>query len=157
MFDGRLYIDSETYAIARAEYWMNVKGREEKAAARFVVKKPADFRFGVEKAHYRLYFKKQAGRWHFDYSRLELQFTARRKRTLFRNSYTIVSEMAVTDLRPEELKITNQDKVRFNDILSNQVSDFSDPEFWGSYNIIEPDQSIEHAIRRIIRQLKARQ
>jgi hypothetical protein len=157
MFDGRLYIDSETYAIVRAEYWMNVKGREEKAAGRFVVKKPADFRFGVEKAHYRLYFKKQGGRWHFDYSRLELQFTARRKRTLFRNTYTIVSEMAVTDLRPEELKITNQDKVKFNDILSNQVSDFSDPEFWGSYNIIEPDQSIEHAIRRIIRQLKARQ
>ena len=157
MFDGRLYIDSETYAIARAEYWMNVKGREEKAASRFVVKKPADFRFGVEKAHYRLYFKKQAGRWHFDYSRLELQFTARRKRTLFRHTYTIISEMAVTDLRPEEFKITNQDKVKFNDILSNQVSDFSDPEFWGSYNIIEPDQSIEHAIRRIIRQLKARQ
>ena len=157
IFDGRLYIDSETYAIVRAEYWMNVKGREEKAATRFVVKKPADFRFGVEKAHYRLYFKKQGGRWHFDYSRLELQFTARRKRTLFRNTYTIVSEMAVTDLRPEELKITNQDKVKFNDILSNQVSDFSDPEFWGSYNIIEPDQSIEHAIRRIIRQLKARQ
>ena len=157
IFDGRLYIDSETYAIVRAEYWMNVKGREEKAATRFVVKKPADFRFGVEKAHYRLYFKKQGGRWHFDYSRLELQFTARRKRTLFRNTYTIVSEMAVTDLRPEELKITNQDKVKFNDILSNQVSDFSDPEFWGSYNIIEPDQSIEHAIRRIIRQLKTRQ
>ena len=157
MFDGRLYIDSETYAIARAEYWMNVKGREEKAASRFVVRKPADFRIGVEKAHYRLSFKKHEGRWHFDYGQLELLFTARRKRTLFRHNYTIVSEMAVTDLRPGELKITNQDKVRFNDILSNQVSDFSDPEFWGSYNIIEPDQSIEHAIRRIIRQLKARQ
>ena len=156
LYDGRLYIDSESYAIVRTEYSLNVKGREEKAAARFVIRKPADFRMRAEKADYLLNFKQGDGDWHFDYARLELVFNARRKRTLFSHNYSIVSEMAVTDRKEEQFKITNQDKVKFNDILSNQVSDFSDPEFWGSYNIIEPDQSIEMAIRRIIRQLKAR-
>ena len=31
---------------------------------------------------------------------------------------------------------------------------FTDPEFWGEYNVIEPDQSIESAIRRLSRKLK---
>ena len=156
LFDGRLYIDGETYAIARTEYWMNVKGREEKAATRFVVKKPLDWRVRAEKAFYTLNFKLADGRWHFDYSRLELVINARRKRTLFSHNYTIVSEMAVTDRKDETFKIANQDKVKFNEILSEKINDFSDPDFWGSYNVIEPDQSIEMAIRRIIRQLKAR-
>jgi hypothetical protein len=34
------------------------------------------------------------------------------------------------------------------------VSAFADPEFWGDYNVIEPDQSIESAIRRIARKVK---
>ena len=46
--------------------------------------------------------------------------------------------------------------MKFNEILSDRVNDFSDPDFWGSYNVIEPDQSIEMAIRRILRQLKTR-
>ena len=156
LFDGRLYIDGETYAIARAEYWMNLKGREEQAASRFILRKPADFLCAVGKARYVIHFKEQGGLWHLDYSRMELQFNARRKRTLFRHYYSIVSEMAVTDARQETYKIPKEARVRFNDILSNQVSDFTDPDFWGSYNIIEPDQSIESAVRRIIRQLKAR-
>lgn len=156
LYDGRLFIDSDTYAIARVEYAMNVKGREERAAGRFVIKKPADFRFRVDKAAYFLNFKQGDGTWHFDYSRMELQFNARRKRTLFSHNYSIVSEMAVTDRKAEVFKISNQEKVKFNEILSDRVSDFTDPAFWGSYNVIEPDQSIENAIKRIIRQLKAR-
>lgn len=155
-YDGRIFIDAQTYAIARVEYSLNVKGREERASARFIVRKPLDFRFRVERATYVLNFKQADGRWHFDYSRMELVFNARRKRTLFSHNYTIVSEMAVTDRKDEAFKIPNQEKVRFNDILSDRVNDFTDPAFWGSYNVIEPDQSIEAAIRRIIRQLKAR-
>ena len=156
LFNGRIFVDNQSYAIPRIEYAMNVRGREEKAAARFVVRKPADFKIGVDRALYSVNYKETGGLWHFDYSRMELGFTARRKHTLFRHSYTVISEMAVTDLSQEPFRISLQEKVKFNDILSDKVSDFSDPDFWGSYNVIEPDQSIETAIRRIIRQLKAR-
>lgn len=155
-FDGRLYIDGESYAIARVEYTMNVKGREAKASSRFVVKKPADWKIDVEKASYALNFKPFDGRWHFDYSRMDLIFNARRKHSLFRHTYSVLSEMAVTDISHDAFSVPKEQKVRFNDILSDKVSDFTDPEFWGSYNIIEPDQTIDAAIRRIIRQLKAR-
>lgn len=39
-------------------------------------------------------------------------------------------------------------------IISDEASGFSDPEFWGAYNVIEPEKSIEAAINKIKRQLK---
>ena len=39
-------------------------------------------------------------------------------------------------------------------ILGDEASGFSDPEFWGEYNIIEPEKSIESAIKKISKQLK---
>lgn len=40
--------------------------------------------------------------------------------------------------------------------MSAKVQDFTDENFWGGYNIIEPDASIESVISRIIRQLNRR-
>jgi len=47
-----------------------------------------------------------------------------------------------------------KEKLRYSDVFSEQVGAFTDPEFWGEYNVIEPDQSIESAIRRLSRKLK---
>ena len=92
LYDGCVYIDTQSYAIARVEYNLNVKGREERASSRFVVKQPAGWRCRVEKASYQLNFKQSDGLWHFDYSRMELLFNAKSSRTLFSHNYTVVSE-----------------------------------------------------------------
>jgi hypothetical protein len=34
-----------------------------------------------------------------------------------------------------------------------EVSGFADPEFWGEYNVIEPEKPIEQAIRKIQRKM----
>ena len=39
-------------------------------------------------------------------------------------------------------------------IISDEISGFSDPDFWGTYNLIEPDKSIESAIEKIRRKLE---
>ena len=39
-------------------------------------------------------------------------------------------------------------------ILVDQAEGFSDPDFWGAFNIIEPEKSIEVAIRKIQRKLR---
>jgi hypothetical protein len=38
--------------------------------------------------------------------------------------------------------------------LEDEAIGFSDPDFWGEYNIIEPEKSIESAIKKIQRQLR---
>ena len=61
--------------------------------------------------------------------------------------------MAVTGHKTGDFTIEKDNQVKFKDVLSEKVSDFRDDAFWGDYNIIEPDQSIEVIIKKIIRQL----
>lgn len=154
-FRGKLYVDSESLAIGRAEFSMNVEGREN-ANSYFVRKKPASLKMDVVSASYMVNYKLRDGLWFFDYSRTEVKFNAKWDKRWFRNSYTINSEMAVTDISFNERKIDVQSRIRPRDIISAKVKDFTDENFWEDYNIIEPDQSIENVIARIIRQLKRR-
>jgi hypothetical protein len=43
-----------------------------------------------------------------------------------------------------------------SDIFADQVTYFSDGDFWGEYNYIKPDESIESAISKLNRKLKRR-
>ena len=65
-------------------------------------------------------------------------------------------EMAVTDWEKstKELQPKPKERMKSSIILSDAAVGFSDPDFWGEYNIIEPEKSIESAIRKIKRQLK---
>jgi hypothetical protein len=66
-----------------------------------------------------------------------------------------MSDIAVTDRTDQEvIKIAGKDKIKLTDVFSEKVSAFTDKEFWGDYNVIEPDQSIESAIRKLSRKLK---
>jgi len=155
-FRGRIFIDAESFAIGRAEFAMNVENREN-ANSYFVKKKPSSLRMDVTGANYLVNFKELNGLWYFDYSRTEVTFNAKWKRKWFSNTYTISSEIAVTDISPSERKIEPQNRIRPKDIISNKVNDFTDQNFWEDYNIIEPDQSIDKVISRIIKQLRKRQ
>jgi hypothetical protein len=58
--------------------------------------------------------------------------------------------MAVTDWKKgfnDPKKST--EKLRQNVIMIDKVSNFADSEFWGEFNIIEPEKSIETAIKKI--------
>lgn len=157
LFHGKIYVDPDSYAIARIEFSMNLEGHEEEGASVFVVKGPNDRKFYAEKADYVINYKKYDGLWYFDYSRTELTIATRKRRALFRQTYEIMSEMAVTDHKKGEFKIGNDERVKFSDILSRTVQDFEDEDFWEDYNVIEPDATIDNIIRRIIRQLRRRE
>jgi hypothetical protein len=65
-------------------------------------------------------------------------------------------EMAITDWEKNEenMSLKYKDRFKSNAILSDEASGFSDPEFWGEYNVIEPEKPIESAIKKIQKQLK---
>ena len=150
---GRLYIETESYAIGRVEFSLNVEGHEEEAAKAFVVKRPQGTRFFVQSADYVVSYKCFDGLWYFDYFRGDVDFFTRKVHSPFRANFSVTEEMAITDHREGGIAIEPAGRVKFRDILTDRVSDFTDKDFWGSYNIIEPDQSIDVIIRRIIRQI----
>ena len=156
LYKGTVYIETESLAIGRVEFSLDIRDRAEDAARIFIIKHSPGIRFFMNKADYVISYRCVDGKWYYDYCRADLNFTARKQRSLFRNSFSITEEMAVTDHREGGIAIATADRVKFSDILSEQVSDFADDNFWEDYNIIEPDQSIDVIIRRIIRQLNRR-
>ncbi len=154
LFKGRIYIESQTLAVIRIEFEMNVAGRNDAWKA-FVRRKPDGMQIGVDWAKYQINYKQHNGKWFADYARVDLRFTAKYKGKLLKNKYDITTELAITDLdNPSALKITSAQRFKMKDILQNRVKDFKDDGFWENYNIIEPDEKIENIIKRIIRQLK---
>lgn len=156
LYSGRLYIESGSLAIGRIELSLNVKGREEKAAGIMVVKRPPDTRFYVTKAEYAVNYKRFGNTWHYDYSLMRINLSSRKGKSFFRNNYVITGEMAVTAHNEAPARIGADERIRFKDFLSEKVGDFRDDDFWGDYNVIEPDKSIDAVIRRIIRRLERR-
>ena len=120
-----------------------------------IVKKPANMKVDVMNADYRVNYRLTEGKWVFSYARSEANFRVRWQRKLFRSNYYTVSEMAVTDINPRDVvKFKYRETTRPDDILTDKISYFSDPEFWGDYNIIRPEQTIEEAIEKLNRRLR---
>jgi len=154
LFLGKLFIDMESYAVTEAEFSINLED-EDLAASIFVRKKPLGMKVTPEMASYRVKFREQDGKYYFVYARAEVEFKCNWKRKLFNKTYTTMSEIAITDRTEEEVvKFAANEKIRKGDIFTEQLSAFADPDFWGEYNVIEPDQSIESAIRRLNRRLR---
>lgn len=105
---------------------------------------------------YRVNYRTTNGKWHYVYSNISLTFKVNWKGKLFNSVYSLNSEMAITDWEIKDTKIVKvrSQLIRPTTILSEKASGFSDPKFWGEYNIIEPEKSIENAIRKIQKQLK---
>jgi hypothetical protein len=154
LFMGSLYIEADSYAISEAEFGFNLSDKAAVSSI-FIKKKPLGMQVTPEIATYRAKYREQDGKWHFAYSRAEVKFKVNWKKKLFNTYYTTMSEIAVTDRTDQEvIKFAGKDKIKYSDVFSEKVTAFTDPEFWGDYNVIEPDQSIESAIRRLSRKLK---
>ncbi len=155
LYYGKLYIDSESLALTNAVYSLNVENKE-LSSQMYIRKKPRKVDVYPTEANYRVNYRTQNGKWHYAYSNISLTIKVNWEGKLFNSLYTLNSEMAITDW---EINNTNIAKVRENiirpnTILADKASGFSDPEFWGEYNIIEPEKSIESAIKKIQKQLK---
>lgn len=154
IFLGRFYIEMESFALSEAEFSINLEDEDE-AASIFIRKKPLGMKITPEMASYRVKFREQDGKWYFGYARAEVKFKVNWNKKLFNSHYTTMSEIAITDRTQEEaIKFTPRERLRKGDIFTDELAAFADPDFWGDYNVIEPDQSIESAIRRLNRKLR---
>jgi hypothetical protein len=155
LFKGNLYIDAQSLALHSARFDLNLDDPEE-AARLFILKKPNKAKVIPIQASYQVDYRVTDGRWYYGYSRIELGFKINWDKKLFNSVYYSTIEMAITDWYVNEDKIffKPKDRLRSTVVLSDEASGFADPEFWGEFNVIEPEKPIETAIRKIQKQLK---
>ena len=149
-YEGKLYVDVQSLALVSANYALDVSNKK-KSKNLLVRKKPRDIVVYPLEAHYKVDYKAKGEKWYYSYSNLSLKFKVNKKREIFNKVYTLSSEMAVTDweINSSDKKIKYKDRLRPTVIITDAISGFSDPNFWGEYNLIEPDKSIESAINKI--------
>ncbi len=155
LYYGKLFIDSKTLALTSAVYNLNVTNKK-LSSKLFVKKKPKGVKVYPMQAAYRVDYRERGGKWYYGYSNVQLTFKVNRKGKLFNSVYSLTSEMAVTDwkISTSTKKIKYHERIHPSIIIADETSGFSDPKFWGAYNVIEPEKSIESAIHKIRKKLK---
>jgi len=155
LYYGKLYIDAKSLALIKADYNLNVENKE-LTSQMYVRKKPRRVDVYPTEAKYTVNYRTKNNRWQFAYSNIMLTFKVNWEGKLFNSVYTLNSEMAITDWEINDSKVVKnrENIIRPTTVLLDKASGFSDPRFWGEYNIIEPEKSIESAIKKIQRQLK---
>jgi hypothetical protein len=149
LFYGTMYIDEETLAFTQIEFNFSMKDRN-KVTNAILKKKPFNLRFRPEAISYLVTYKRENGVSYLNYIQNEIRFKCDWKRRLFSTSYTIVSEMVVTDKQLDNVSaIPHKLAFDIRNVLSDKVSDFYDENFWEGYNIIAPTESLESAVSRL--------
>ena len=156
LYSGKIYIDVTDLAIAGTEFRISPQ-KLDQATPYLIRKKPIGMRIDIVSANYLASYRFNAGNWNLYHTRTELILTTRWQKKLFKSTFTAMSEMAITDVDPQDVtKFKYRETTRRSDIFIEQVKDFEDPDFWGEYNIIQPEESIQTAIEKIGRKLKRR-
>ena len=149
--EGRIYIDREELAITRAEYFLDVSDTD-KATSAILRKKPFGIRFRPLEVHQVVQYKLQGDVAYLSYIRNEIRFKCDWKRRLFSSVYTARSEMVVVerDEQPQN-PISRQEAFKSSQIFYDMVNVYWDEDFWKNYNIIEPTESLENAVKKLRR------
>ncbi len=157
LYKGNIYIDVESNAFAGLDFSLSDKGLPY-ASKYLVKKKPANMKIDVLNGHYLVRYRKIGEHWYLNHVRSELDFDSKWKKKLFKTDIHIMLEMAVTDRGTDNIvKFTGKEMARLSDIFVDQAATFEDHNFWGDYNTIKPDESIEVAIEKLNKKLKRRQ
>ncbi len=155
LYQGNLYIDYENKILTSASYELNLLNKEQ-ARKWFSMKKPTQSEVTPTIAKYDLKYFEKDDKWYHGYSKVSLNFKVNWKKRLFNSHYSIISEMAITNWKEkEEISFPkHKDRVKTTVVMTDYNAGFSEDNFWGKHNIIEPDKSIERAIKKIQKKIE---
>ena len=151
LYSGKLFIDAKSFAIISATFQLNVENRV-KAGLIFTRKKPNGVVIYPTEVSYQVDYRQQNNKWIFSYSRGDITFKLNWDKWIFNTTYNTTFELVNTNWENQDSKAQiNTQKLSPYVIMSDIIPNSADVNFWGEYNIIEPEKSIESAIKKIQR------
>lgn len=148
LYFGKLFIDVKSNALTAAEFSLNIADKN-KAAALFIRKKPLGLKITPENTNYIVKYSEKDGKYYFNYARNEVTFKVNWNKRLFNSYYTIMSEIAITDRSENNVaEFSRKERLGTNIVFSEKINACCDDNFWGEYNIIQPEESIDIAIKK---------
>ena len=150
LYHGKIYIDTERLAFTRIELELDMKDKE-KATNTMLVRKPLGVKFKPRELTSVVDYRYEGGVTRISYLKNTFRFNCDWKKRLFATSFTATCEMVVTDSSSEDIRpIGTRSSFDSRDSYYDKVEYFLDPDYWSSYNIIEPSESLDKAIQKLV-------
>jgi len=152
LYYGKLFIDRETLSFTRSEFNLDLENKA-KAIQAILYRKPLGLRFKPMNVSFLVTYKNEGGKTYLNYIQNLTQFKCDWKRRLFSSTYSVLTEMVVTDRKEDNFApISRKDAFDANQIFYDKVDKYWNEDFWGGYNIIEPTESLENAVNKLRKQ-----
>lgn len=148
LYRGTLYIDVERLAFTRIELSLDMSDLD-KATQAMLIKKPMGLRFRPRELTSVICYHFDGEQFRLSYMRNFFHFNCDWKKRWLKTTYRVISEMVVTDFVADEMPRPHRGTFRHHDVLDPKSESFNDPAFWESYNILEPSESLEHAVEKL--------
>ena len=148
LYYGTLYIDQERMSFTRMELSLDMSDPS-KVSAAILRKKPAGLHFKPQEVSLVLNYHTEDGVTRLSYFKNTMRFACDSKKRLISTTFTTVNELVVTERLVPTVPINRTEMFHSGDALGDKTALFADPAFWDDYNIIEPSESLEHAIGRL--------
>lgn len=150
LYHGKIYIDIERLAFTRIELELDMKDKD-KATKTMLVRKPLGVKFKPRELTSVVDYRFEDGVTRISYLKNTFRFNCDWKRRLFATSFTATCEMVVTDSSSEDIHpIGTRNSFDSRDSYYDKVEYFLDPDYWSAYNIIEPSESLDKAIQKLV-------
>lgn len=148
LFQGSIYIDQENLAVLATDFEFNPQ-LISKDPGIFLISSSPRIRIRPIVARYHVDYRPLNRQLHVSQVRAEVEMKVRKRRRWMGSRYRIAIEMAITDVRPgEKVKIAPSQRVKPRTVLSDEPFQF-DPLFWGVYNTIEPEATLQESLKKI--------
>ena len=149
LYIGKLYIDQSTLSFTRVEFEMDLSNRA-KATNTILQKKPLSLRFRPLEVSYVVTYRQQNGKTYLNYIRNNIRFKCDWKKRLFSSTYTTTSEVVMVDRDEAPVHgIKSRNSFKRTQVFDDIVDEYWDPDYWKDYNIIEPTESLDTAVKKL--------
>ena len=146
-YQGKLHIDSESFAIISADFKMTKQTLKE--GAKYLIKKNAKkIKSTPIYTQYHIEYRPMGDKWILNNIRGELKIKIIDKRNKKTKSlYNATSELLVTNaINGKGQKIKYSDTFKSNYVLADWITNY-DEEFWKDYNVINPEKNLSNIFK----------
>lgn len=148
-YRGRLYFDTENYAMVQAEFEMHPR-HVKSATPIFVVQRSGKMRVNLKKVKYIVSYKQWGDHYYINHVRGELALSVKKKNWAFASSTAeVFFEMLTGRIQTEDVTpLQRNDRLQTRTVFS-EVDYPYDYDFWEDYNVIEPEEDIQEALQKV--------
>jgi len=149
-YSGRILLDVRNLAITWIDFYIDPQNLDI-ATQNFILRKPPNVKAKVLQANYKTAFKVLGNKYYLHLVQCEIEFRIKDKRQFTGSVFNTSLEMVVTDvdtLNAERFKF--KDTAKPHEFFADQLTEY-DESFWGEYNFIRPEESLEDALIKLSR------